>query len=139
MPARPTTIDDYLAAVSPARRAPLTKVRRAIRRVLPAAEECISYGMPAFRVSGGIVGGFAPTKDGYSYYPFSGRTLSTLAGELAGYSRTKSALHLSASRPLSASLLRKLLATRMAEIEASRGRRKGTRASVRSKASNGAT
>ncbi len=136
MPAKPKTIDEYLAAVSPEQRAPLAQLRRAIQRVLPKAEECISYGMPAFRVPGGIVGGFAATKEGYSYYPFSGQTLSTLADEVSGYSGTKSALHFSAHRPLPASLLRKLLATRLAEIEASRARQKGRRASVRGKASD---
>jgi uncharacterized protein YdhG (YjbR/CyaY superfamily) len=87
-----------------------------MHRLLPEAEECISYGMPAFRVPGGVVGGFAATKDGHSYYPFSGHTLSELAAELANYAKTKSALRFSTKQPLPANLLRKLIATRVAEI-----------------------
>jgi uncharacterized protein YdhG (YjbR/CyaY superfamily) len=116
MPAKPNPIDAYLAAISPDRRAPLEKLRRAVHRAIPAAEECISYGMPAFRVQGGIVGGFAATKNGCSYYPFSGQTLSELAEDVSAFAHTKSALHLSAKRPLPAALLRKLIAARLAEI-----------------------
>jgi uncharacterized protein YdhG (YjbR/CyaY superfamily) len=117
---KPETIDAYLATVGRHRRQPLENLRRAIHRVVPAAQECISYGMPAFRVEGGIVAGFAATKDGYSYYPFSGQTLSELSNEVARYRGTKSALHFSAKQPLPARLLRTLLDTRLAEI-----RRKG--------------
>jgi uncharacterized protein YdhG (YjbR/CyaY superfamily) len=113
---KPETIDAYLAAVRPDRQQLLQDLRRAIRRAVPAAEECISYGMPAFRVEGGIVAGFAATKDGCSYYPFSGQTLSELASEVAEYEGTKSSLHFSVERPLPAALLRKLVRARLAEI-----------------------
>jgi uncharacterized protein YdhG (YjbR/CyaY superfamily) len=116
MPAKPKTIDAYLATIGPDRRAPLEKLRRSLHRAVPAADECISYGMPAFRVRGGIVGGFAVTKNGYSYYPFSGQTLTELAADVSSFVRTKSALHFSAKQPLPATLLRKLVATRLAEI-----------------------
>ncbi len=110
-------MDDYLLAPTPDRRSPLEHLRKAMRRLLPDAQECISYGMPAFRVPGGVVGGFAATQEGYSYYPFSGQTLSELAEEVSAYPRTKSALHFTAKRPLPASLLRKLVDTRLAEIQ----------------------
>jgi uncharacterized protein YdhG (YjbR/CyaY superfamily) len=119
------TIDAYLAAVRPDRRRTLQDLRRAIRRVVPAAQEQISYGIPAFRVEGGVVAGFAATKDGYSYYPFSGQTLSELASEVAEYKGTKSSLHFSVEQPLPVTLLRKLLRARLAEI-----RRGGARANA---------
>ena len=49
---------------------------------MPEAEECISYSIPAIRLEGRIVAGFAATAEGSSYYPFSGSTLGTPAGEL---------------------------------------------------------
>lgn len=116
MPAKPKTIDAYLAAINPDRRAPLEKLRRSIHRAAPTAQECISYGMPAFRVQGGVVGGFAVTKSGYSYYPFSGQTLTELAEDVSAFSHTKSALHFSAKQPLPETLLRKLVAARLDEI-----------------------
>jgi uncharacterized protein YdhG (YjbR/CyaY superfamily) len=112
---KPATIDNYLAAVKGERRAALAKLRRTIRSILPRAEECISYRIPAFRLDGRIVAGFAARGAGCSYYPFSGRTLTTLAGELAGYSKTLSALHFDADRPLPTALVRKHLAARIAE------------------------
>lgn len=115
MAKRPSTIDEYLAGVSPDRRAALEKLRKTIRSLLPDAEECISYAMPAFRHEGRVVAGFQATKTGCSYYPFSGRTLATLADDLADYGQTKSALHFDAERPLPKALVRKLLVARMAE------------------------
>jgi uncharacterized protein YdhG (YjbR/CyaY superfamily) len=116
VPKKQTSIDAYLSALDPDRRAPLERLRRTVHRMLPDVQECISYGMPAFRVPGGVVGGFAVTKRGYSYYPFSGQTLSELAEEVSAFSRTKSALHFAAKQPLTAGLLRKLLDARLAEI-----------------------
>jgi uncharacterized protein YdhG (YjbR/CyaY superfamily) len=108
-------IDDYLAKVSGDKRAALDKLRKTIRSTVPQAEECISYGMPAFRLDGKVVAGFQATAKGCSYYPFSGTTLRKLAGDIKAYSQTKSALHFDADNPLPASLVRKLLKTRIAE------------------------
>jgi uncharacterized protein YdhG (YjbR/CyaY superfamily) len=111
----PVAIDAYLATLDDERRATLAKLRATIRAHVPRAEECISYGMPAFRVDGAVVAGFLATSRGCSYFPFSGSTLDTLAAALARYGRTKSALHFPADRPLPASLVRKLLRARLAE------------------------
>lgn len=114
---KPTTIDEYLAAVPPETRALLEDLRKAILRLVPGAEECISYSMPAFRIDDCVVGGFAATKNGGSFYPFSGNVLDSLADLLTEHSRTKSALHFSADKPLPKKLVAKLLAARRAEIE----------------------
>lgn len=113
----PATIDDYLASVSPKRRVLLERLRRTIRKAVPDAEECISYRMPAYRLHGRVIAGFAATAAGGSYYPFSGATLASLAPALKGRRGTKSALHFTAEDPLPAALVRKLLDTRIAEIE----------------------
>ena len=108
-------IDEYLAGVSGDKRAVLDKLRKTIRSIVPKAEECISYGMPAFRLDGAVIAGFQATAKGYSYYPFSGRTLRTLADDLRRYDMTKSALHFSSDKPLPATLVRKLIQARIAE------------------------
>jgi uncharacterized protein YdhG (YjbR/CyaY superfamily) len=107
------TIDAYLAEVSPNSRALLQKLRRTIHAVVPDVEECISYGIPAFRRGGRVIGGFSATSKGCSYYPFSGKTLTTVGSDIESYDRTKSALHF--DEPLPAGLVRKLLQARMAE------------------------
>ncbi len=117
MKARKTdSIDDYLARVEPQKRAALQKLRATIRQLLPAAQECISYSMPAFRFHGKVVAGFAATKAGCSYFPFSGRTLATMAPDVQSYDRTKSSLHFDPAKGLPATLVRKLLRTRIAEL-----------------------
>lgn len=112
----PQTIDEYLKGVTPAQRAALQKLREQICALVPQAEECISYSMPAFRTHGHVVAGFLATRKGCSYFPFSGTTLDGLAAELTGYSRTKSGLHFDPQRGLPVTLLRKLIKARRAEI-----------------------
>jgi uncharacterized protein YdhG (YjbR/CyaY superfamily) len=85
--------------------------------VLPDAEQMISYRVPAFRVRGAIVAGFAAFKDHLSYLPFSGSVLAQLGDELKGYTMTKSALHFPVDRPLPEALVKKLIAVRLEEIE----------------------
>ncbi len=112
---RDPAIDEYLAGVSPSSRTLLQKLRRTIHTLVAEVEECISYRMPAFRYQGRIIAGFQATSTGCSYYPFSGTTLKTLAGDVEGYHKTKSALHFGPGKSLPASLVRKLLKARMAE------------------------
>jgi len=112
---KPNTIDDYLATISGPHREALVVLRRTILAIVPQAEECISYGIPAFRVDGRVVAGFAATAKGCSYYPFSGSTLGALAADLRGYPGTKSALHFDPEKPLPKGLVRKLVKARLAE------------------------
>jgi uncharacterized protein YdhG (YjbR/CyaY superfamily) len=115
-----STIDDYLATVSDESRAALEKLRRTIRSIVPEAEECISYRIPAFRLDGVVVAGFCARTRGCSYFPFSGTTLRTLADEITEYEHTKSSLHFDTEAGLPASLVRKLLKARIAEIGSKR-------------------
>jgi uncharacterized protein YdhG (YjbR/CyaY superfamily) len=120
---KPASIDEYLVAVrDDRRRALLERLRASIHAAVPGAVECISYGMPAFRVGGHVVAGFQPTSSGCSYYPFSGSTLDALGDALDGFTRTKSALHFDADRPLSPALVRKLVRARLAEVPQAGGR-----------------
>ena len=132
---KPTTIDEYLARVPADRRAALEKLRKVIRSIVPGAEECISYAIPAFRYDGRVIAGFAATAKGCSYFPFSGTTLGTLATEIDRYDQTKSALHFDPQKPLPASLVRRLLRARMSEpgktARATRARRKSPRKAAR--------
>jgi len=114
-------VDEYLRGLEEPKRSTLEAMRRTILEVVPDAEQVISYRVPAFRVDGKTVAGFAAFRDHLSYLPFSGSVLSQLAAELDGYTMTKSALHFPVDRPLSKELVEKLLATRLEE--ASRGSR----------------
>ena len=109
-------IDDYLANVDEPGRSTLSRLRQTILSVVPDAEECISYRVPAFRVRGKVIAGFAAFKNHLSYLPFSGRTLGALADELAGYPQTKSSLHFPLDTPLPADLVEKLIQARLKEV-----------------------
>jgi uncharacterized protein YdhG (YjbR/CyaY superfamily) len=112
-----TPIDEYLRRVPRDRRRALEDLRAKIRSVVPEAEECISYRIPAFRLHGVVVAGFHATKKGCSYLPFSGSTLETVARAVRVYDQTKSALHFSPEKPLPMTLVRRLIKARMAEID----------------------
>jgi uncharacterized protein YdhG (YjbR/CyaY superfamily) len=83
--------------------------------IVPDAEQCISYGMPAFKLQGKTIAGFAAFKSHLSYLPHSGSVISRLAEETKGYTKTKGSLHFPVDKPLPAKLVKKLLDARMAE------------------------
>jgi len=110
-----TTIDEYLAGLSDDKRAALEKIRKAIRASAPDAEECMSYGIPAFRLEGRLVAGFAASARHCSYFPMSGSIVSALQEDLAGYDTSKGAIRFATDQPLPAALVRKLVKARIAE------------------------
>ena len=107
-------VDEYLRGIEEPKRGTLEALRRTILEIVPDAEQIISYKVPAFRVEGRIVAGFAAFEDHLSYLPFSGSVLPQLARELEGYTMTKSALHFRIDRPLPEALVRKPIAARLA-------------------------
>lgn len=106
-------VDEYLRRIEEPKRSTLEALRRTILEVVPDAEQVISYRVPAFRIGGETVAGFAAFRDHLSYLPFSGSVLSDLADELQGYTMTKSALHFPVDRPLPKTLVKKLIAVRL--------------------------
>jgi uncharacterized protein YdhG (YjbR/CyaY superfamily) len=108
-------VDAYLKGLDEPKRSTLEALRRTILEIVPDAEQVISYKVPAFRVEGRTIAGFAAFANHLSYLPFSGSVLPELADDLAGYTMTKSALHFPIDRPLPKPLVRKLIATRFAE------------------------
>jgi uncharacterized protein YdhG (YjbR/CyaY superfamily) len=91
-------------------------LRQSILKVVPGAEEGISYGMPAFRVNGKVVAGFAAFKNHLSYVPHSGSVLEQLDDDLAGYSMSKGALRFPVDQPLPDSLVEKLVTARLRQL-----------------------
>ena len=71
-------IDAYLADVDEPGRDTLEALRRSILAVVPDAEQCLSYGVPGFRVHGKVVAGFAAFTHHLSYFPHSGSVFDSL-------------------------------------------------------------
>lgn len=109
-------IDEYLSGIDEPKRGTLQALRGMILEIAPEAEQGISYRVPAFRVDGKVVAGFAAFKDHLSYLPFSGSVLARLGDELRGHTMTKSSLHFPIDRPLPRALVEKLIAVRLDEI-----------------------
>ena len=114
-------IDRYLAGLPEPKRTTLEELRRTILGIVPDAEQCISYGLPAFRWRGQVIAGFAAFKNHLSFLPFSGSVLGQLPDEVASYGGTKSALHFPVDRPLPQSLVEKLVEVRRREIQERQG------------------
>jgi uncharacterized protein YdhG (YjbR/CyaY superfamily) len=109
-------IDRYLAALDEPKRSTLEALRKSIMEIVPEAEQGISYGMPAFKVKGKAVAGFAAFKNHLSYMPHSGSVLATLPDDVAPYETSKGSLKFSIDKPLPKRLVKKLIATRMREL-----------------------
>jgi uncharacterized protein YdhG (YjbR/CyaY superfamily) len=82
-------VDEYLQALAEPKRRTLETLRRTILEIVPEAEQVISYRVPAFRVGGKTVAGFAAFRDHLSYLRFSGSVLAQLGDELEVYPMTK--------------------------------------------------
>jgi uncharacterized protein YdhG (YjbR/CyaY superfamily) len=108
-------IDAYLTALEEPKQSTLRELRHSILEVIPEAEQCISYRMPAFRLRGKVVAGFAAFKNHLSYLPHSGSVLADLRDDLAGYEMTKGALHFPTDTPLPRALVKKLIDVRMGQ------------------------
>ena len=63
-----------------------------------------------------MIAGFAAFTNHLTYVLHSGSVLGELTDELAGYRRTKSALHFPVDRALPKALVRKLIEARLAEV-----------------------
>lgn len=106
-------VDAYLAGLEEPKRSTLEALRRSIEAVVPDAEPCIAYGMPAFRVGGKVVAGFAAFKKHLAYLPHSGEVLGTVGDRIAGYERTKGSLHFPTDEPLPDDLVRSLVEAKL--------------------------
>jgi uncharacterized protein YdhG (YjbR/CyaY superfamily) len=106
-------IDAYLDSLDEPKQTTLSQLRQTILRVLSDAEQGISYGVPAFKVRGKTVAGFAAFKNHLSYLPHSGSVFPELLEELAGYSMSSGALRFEIDNPLPQELVEKLIAVRL--------------------------
>jgi uncharacterized protein YdhG (YjbR/CyaY superfamily) len=110
------TVDDYLATVPEPARGTLNKVRATIRSVVPAeTEEVISYGMPAFKHKKVLVW-YAAFAEHCSLFP-TPSVIERFKAELKGYKIAKGTIQFPVDKPLPASLLKKIVRSRLAQTE----------------------
>jgi uncharacterized protein YdhG (YjbR/CyaY superfamily) len=120
--AAPHTVDEYLARVPDPARSTLNKVRAAIRSVVPAeTTELISYRIPAFKYKGMLVW-YAAFLDHCSLFP-TASVIEKFKEELKDYRTSKGTIHFPVNKPLPATLLKKMVKARLAEIKSKKRRR----------------
>lgn len=108
-------VDQYLADLVEPKRSTLQRLRQTIREVIPEAEEGIAYQVPAFRIDGKVIAGFAAFKNHLSYLPHSGSVLPSLRDEVASYKTTKGALQFPVDTPLPKPLVERLITVRITQ------------------------
>ena len=120
------SVDGYLAVLSVDKRVALEKLRRAIRAIVPDAEECISYQVPAFRHGGRMLVGFGATKTQCAFYLMSAATLAVHRDVTSAYDTSKGTIRFAPDKPLPVTLVRRLVKARLAEnASKSAGARRG--------------
>jgi uncharacterized protein YdhG (YjbR/CyaY superfamily) len=129
MTARPTTIDQYLAALGSDQRVALDRLREAIRAAAPGAEECITYGLPGFRLNGRALVAFGARKGHCSFFPMSDTTIATHMARLKDFETSKGTIRFQPDAPIPTALVRLLVKTRIAENAASVSRPRSSRQS----------
>jgi uncharacterized protein YdhG (YjbR/CyaY superfamily) len=110
------TVDEYIAAQPEAVRGVLGRLRAALREALPAAEEVISYQIPAYKLHGKTVIFFAAWKEHYSLYPATGGVVPAFKDELAPYEVSKGTIRFPLSQPVPIRLVQGIARLRAKEV-----------------------
>jgi len=109
------TVDDYIAAQPSNVRTLLTRVRAAIRRGMPQAEEVMLYAMPTYRVGKRRVIAFAVWKEHLALYCKSESIVATFGGELQGCTFEKGTVRFPLTMPISDDLIERVARLRASE------------------------
>ncbi len=107
----PQSIDEYIAAFSPEVRAILERIRLAIAKAAPEAQETISYRIPTFTLSGALVY-FAAFKKHIGFYP-PVRGDAGLEKAVAPYAGEKGNLRFPLDQPIPYGLIERIVRLRV--------------------------
>jgi uncharacterized protein YdhG (YjbR/CyaY superfamily) len=110
------SVDEYIASQSEAVRGVLGRVRSAIRKAVPGAEEVISYKIPAYKLPSGPVLYFAGWRQHYSLYPATERLVTAFKDELAPYEVSKGTIRFPLSQPVPVKLIGRIAKFRAKEV-----------------------
>lgn len=114
-PAKPRDHDEYLLRLPEDKRAALQQLREQVLKAAPAAEECVAWQMPSFRVDGRLLVSYAAARNHCSLYPLSSDLMEAMAAELADRDTSKGTIRFRPDEPLPAALVRRIVKARLAE------------------------
>ena len=101
-----SSVDDYILSPEKDFRPKLELIRQTIKKIVPEAEEVISYGMPAFRYYG-MLAYYAAFKNHYSFF-FGPAVTRAFAKDLIGYKTSKATIQIPADKPVPVQLLKSM-------------------------------
>jgi uncharacterized protein YdhG (YjbR/CyaY superfamily) len=102
------SVDEYIASRPESVQPILEKVRAAIHRAVPDAEETISYQIAAFKLHGRVMIYFAGWKDHYSIYPASDALIDDLGEALASHRVSKGTIRFELSEKVPVQLIERI-------------------------------
>ena len=111
MNSSPKSHDEYLARVPDEKRRALQKLRKEIWAAAPEAEECISYGVPGFRLNGKLLVSYGAGAKHCAFYP--GSIVQQFKKELKDYDTAKGTIRFAADEPLPGALVRTIVKARI--------------------------
>lgn len=109
------SIDEYLQTVTDDQRAALERLRATVLAAAPGAQECVSYGLAAFRLAGKALVAIGATKKHCAFYPMSSTTVESFREELRDFDTSKGTVRFQPDRPLPLDLVRRMVLARIAE------------------------
>jgi len=116
----PDSVSAYIAAQPTKVQRALKKMRAALRKALPEAEEVISYRMPAYKLGGSVVVYFAGWTEHVALYPGDASTVAAFKGELKPYVRSKGTIRFPLDEELPVTLIERIAKHRAGLVAASR-------------------
>ena len=125
MSSKPQSIDACFATVPEPQRSTLEALRREIQAIAPQAVECVSYGVPGFKLRGRLLVSFGSAAKHCAIYP-GAQPVVEHAEALNGYSTSKGTVRFAVDKPLPRGLVHQPVSTRLREhAESALGRRPG--------------
>ena len=110
------SVDEYIATHPDDVQAILQRVRSAIRKGVPTAEEVMSYQIPAYKLDGSTVLFFAGWKQHYSLYPATDLVVEVFKEDLAPYEvNDKGTIRFPHSQPVPVKLIERIARFRAKE------------------------
>ena len=109
------SVAEYISAQPKTAQPKLKQLRKAIKAIVPNAEEVISYCMPAFK-QGGIIVWYAATKKHFALYP-KAAAIAAYKKELEEYNVAKGTIRFPVDKPLPLNLIQDIVRFRVNENE----------------------
>jgi uncharacterized protein YdhG (YjbR/CyaY superfamily) len=110
------SVEDYIASQPEVVQKILQRLRTAICKAVPDADEMISYNIPAFKLGGKPLLYFAAWKEHYSLYPATARLIAAFKNELEAFEVEKHTIRFSFLKPVPVGFIGRLAKFRAKEI-----------------------